>query len=410
MAKKRKQKDIDPEDEVPESREDVRLAARRAWVKSINASLRKAKSGGRVDLGADIDYLSFERMQTGCLSLDYVTGGGIVRRGATQFWGPFSSSKTSTAIRVARTAQEVEHAAIYWAAAESFNKRWARKLGLSIPYSGTELQQLADKYGNEYSDELADSMQEYPDFVLAQHANGDALLEITTKAIKSNTFDLVVVDALAAIRSYADTEEKSIEDSKFGGQTLLFTNLTGKVQSAFNTKYDPETLTPSYVGDVVENRTALLCLNQARQVIGGNIPGLMRPPGGEALRHLWQISCEFKKGARHRTEIGGRKKTFAQDIRVSNDKNKTSVPFRSAEWRFYFENHDEFMPGDIDRVDEAFTWGSFYELIEKKGNTYFIEGEKAVGREKAMRLLANEPELVAALYLSVGEAIAEDQE
>lgn len=411
LNKKKKQK-IDDEDVVTESREDPKLAARRAWVKTVNTSLRKSKSGGRVDLGADIAYLSFERIKTGTLGMDYVTGGGIVRGGATQMWGPFSAAKTSSVVRIARTAQEDEHASVFWAASESFNKKWARKLGLAIPYSGKELQQLADKYGQDYADELETDMSGYPDFALGQHQNGDALLELTYKAIKANVWDIVIVDSLGTIRSYADTEEKSVEDAKYGGQTLLFTNFTGKAQSAFNTKYDATTLVPTNDGDVVGNRTALICINQARQVIGGTIPGLMRPPGGEALRHLWQTSCEFKKGARFKADIEGKAKSrvYAQDIRVLNDKNKTGVPYRTAEWRFYFEEHGDYLPGDIDRIDEAFTWGSFYDIIEKKGNTYNINGNKAVGREKAITLLANEPELVAEVYLAVGEAILEDQE
>jgi len=367
----------------------------------INKELRKSQQKGRIDLGSKIQACSIPKISTGILGMDYALSGGIPRGLPVQLWGGFSSAKTTTALYAIKTAQKSLGASIAIASPEPFSKDWARKLGVKIPYSEKELEILKKK-DKEEALKIEKEQKTWPDFVLLQHFYGDALLEMVYQAVKSNLFDIVLVDSLGAIQSYTDTEERSLEDQKYGGSSGLFSRFAGKIQSAFNSKYDPETMEPTVKDNWVSNQTAVIIVNQVRVKIGGFNPtgnDRHKAPGGEHLKHFWGASLYFSAGERHFEEGKNKKKLFyGQSIRINCDKCKIGAPFRTAEWDFYFEDHKGHKAGEVDTVSEILNWSIFFEFIQHAGKSYTIEGEKFVGNKKALRHLRKNKDLQKLLY------------
>ena len=376
-----------------------------AYVSGINKELSKSKSPGRVDLGSDIQYVDPPRISSGILGLDIISSGGLPRANLSQLWGTKSTCKTASALRSVRTAQEEIHASVAWAVSENFNKPWARQLGCMIPYSNAELEALADDEGEEYAAEIEEEQEDWPEFTLLQHQHGDALLELVYRTVKSNLFDLVIVDSLGSIKRYRNVEERSLEDEQYSGESALFGAFVGKMYSAFNTKYDPDTLAVlEKPGKEVwiPNNTAVVCINQARQKIGGYNPTgrtQYQYAGGEALKHAYALSVFFSDGPRMFVKGKQDKKDYyAQEVRAKVDKCKVGPPLREAEWDFYFSDYGEFDAGDVDRVKEVFAWADYYGFIERAGAYYSIGGTRVQGKDSALKLLEEDHELVDQLW------------
>lgn len=378
----------------------------RKLVKQTNATLQKSGSLGRVDVGSDIGYIEIERIPTGIFGLDFVLGGGLPRRLVTQFWGEYSTGKTTSMLKAIRHAQEYTDATTVLAVSESFNKDWARSLGLLIPYTEEELERLADAYGQEVADDQESDQEAYPEFVLIQHAHGDALLELFTHHVKSGLFDIAALDSLGAIQRHRNLEG-SLEDENYGGNSSLLSSFSKKIHSAQSLRYDPKTMVPSNADGCVPSRTAVLLINQAREKIGGYNPTgqkLLKYNGGEAAKHMFDVSVQFKKGPLYTRKHNTKTVTYAQEVRCKSDKNKTAPPFREAEWDFYFETHEDFRRGDVDTVKELFAWGTYFEVIVREGSYYTVASERVKSKEAALEVLRTSASAQEAVYAGCMEA------
>ncbi len=364
--------------------------------KSLNASLKRSKSEGRIDSGKNITHLEVERISGGTLGMDVITCGGYPRGRATQQWGEESTAKTATLFKAMARAQANGHNVLH-ASAESFDKEWARTLGCKIAYTEEELDEMRENGQKKLADRLETEQESWPIFTLLQHTHGDGLLEMFYEAVKANVYDIAGLDSLAAIKKYSDIEERSLEDAKYGGESQLFSAFCGKMYAALNTKYDPKTNAPTSAEGWTGNRTAVVCINQARDKIGGWTPHggpKMKAPGGHALRHFWHMSIEFSNGPKLRVkEKGAMSYYYGQTVQAYVDKSKIGPPHREAEWDFYFNTHGDFRKGDVDTAKEIFVWGAHYEVIERSGSRYTIEGEKLNGGEAAVEFLRREPSI-----------------
>ena len=376
----------------------------RAYAAEMNTKLKKSNSAGRIDVGQDIQFMHMDRASSGSLGLDIIANGGLPRGGMTEMWGPYSTGKTSMTLVAVREAQ-MRDESVAWAVSEAFDKDWARKLGVLIPFTPEELEEIAEEEGQDVADDLEAEQKTWPAFTLIQHQYGDALLELMVDAVKQNLFDICALDSLGSIKSYANVEERSLEDRQYGGESILFGAFVGKLYSALNTKYDPHTgavFTGGAKDKWVPNRTAVLCINQARQEIGGYNPTGQKQykrSGGEALYHAWHLSVQFKKGPLAFKEGREKRKLYyKQEMRAVGEKSKIGPPRRSAEWDFYLEDHEDFQAGDIDTAKELRDWGLFYGLIESRGSSYEILGDvKVKGKDNVPLRLAEDEELAEEL-------------
>ena len=405
-----------PKRKVPKKvREGLKAAKRvRDPLDAVIASINKElKEGGSVGRGADISYMTWERIPSGSLGLDMIMGGGLPRGGLVQYKGEESSSKTSMALASCALSQS-RGEPVAWSAAEGFDKAWARKWGCFIPYSEAELDLFVQKKvfrsmadARTRAEQYFEAFDGYADFFLAQAKSGPRLLEVTARLQSTGQFGIVVVDSIGAIIP-DEADEKDIgEENRVGGNCKVVKQWVNKTRRAFNT------IVPGDNGDTIHNKTCVIAINQMMAQIGVYAPRGTRPPpeagGGYALKHGKDIDIRFNRGELLQESIDGRKLVYGRVIKAKADKNKTAPPYRETSWEFYFKDHPSekhVKAGSIDQVSEVFHWGVYYGLIEQAGAWYKINGVKHQGAEPAISALREDPDVVAEMYQTLVDMAA----
>lgn len=377
---------------VPQDRAELILA-------DIN---KQMKGVGRVDTGPDISYLDPPRIRTGILGLDIVSNGGLPRGGIVKFWGPYSSAKTTSLIKV-MVAEQRRGKRTAFAVGEGFSKTWARQNGLWIPYSTKE-------YEGKTADERR-SMEAYDRWgeetgcgqvSLIQHKHGDGLLEATAKVVKANIFSVVGVDSLAVLKNQRQLEEMEIGDEERGGggQIQMFNRFAARIFNAMNTRYN-EAFEEDINGEVM-NDTCLVCLDQARIKVVRGPSGASavhyQEVGGEGLKHFWQLNIQFRRGEEigEKENFDGHEKWvhWAAEINIKGIKSKIGPEGRNANWHLYIQDHEPFTGGDIDHAREVRQWGVQYGIIEQKGAFYSFNGERLAQGKENVDIVLRENESV----------------
>jgi RecA/RadA recombinase len=392
----------------------VRTLKQADSIDALVADLNKKMKGlGRIDRGKDISYLDPPRRRSGILSIDVLSNGGLPAGSIIQYWGPYSSGKTSSLLRSMSVEQMAGRSSAF-AAGEGFSKDWARHQGLYIPYSDEEYEIAEDKvrHGFAHPDTVAqmrlydawatsEEGQRFGTICVVQHMHGDGLLEATFQCVRSNLFSIVGVDSLAVLKNTRQLEDAEVGDEERGGggQISMFNRFMCKVFSAMNTKYD-DTNTPNMYGERA-NETALVCLNQARIKFGAQGPGggkQYQPVGGEGLLHAWQFSLFFQQGDElGKTEsIDGSQRWVSWGIEVTAKVTKSKISPKGrppGRWDLYTDDHAGFRKGQVDQAKEARFWGVFWEVIHHGGSgNYTLPGGYAVrGKENLDAILIEDP-------------------
>ena len=108
---------------------------------------------------------------TGALCIDIALGiGGIPRGRVTEIYGPESSGKTTVSLHIIAEAQKRGGEVAFIDAEHALDPVYARKLGVDV-------------------DRL----------IVSQPDSGDDALEICEALARSNAFDLIVIDSVAAL-------------------------------------------------------------------------------------------------------------------------------------------------------------------------------------------------------------------
>ncbi|MGL4759791.1 MAG: recombinase RecA [Patescibacteria group bacterium] len=288
----------------------------------------------------------FELISTGSLSVDLATGiGGLPKGRIIEIFGPESSGKTSLALSTIAQAQKEGGIAAYIDAEHALDPQWAAKLGVKV-------------------DEL----------YLSQPSNGEEALEIVDNLVRSNAFDIIVVDSVAALVPKSEIEG-NMGESSMGVQARLMSQALRKL-----------------TGAISKSKTTVVFINQIRLKIGVMFGNPETTTGGEALKFFASIRFDIRKIGQIKNPAGDG--SIGSRVRVKIVKNKMAAPFKVVEFDMMFEE-----PGVFSLSGEIIDIGSAYSIIEKTGNTYsLINGDEiiklGVGRENAKKSLYTQPELM----------------
>jgi recombination protein RecA len=298
--------------------------------------------------------LDIKVISTGSLSVDLATGVcGIPTGRIVEMYGPESSGKTSLALSTVAQAQKQGGIAAFIDAEHALDPEWATKLGVKIN-----------------------------DLYVSQPNNGEEALEIVDNLVRSNAFDIIIVDSVAALVPKSEIEG-NMGDSQMGVQARLMSQALRKL-----------------TGAISKSKTIVIFINQIRMKIGTMFGNPETTTGGQALKFFASLRFEIRK-------IGNLKSgtdNVGVRVKVKVAKNKLASPFKVVEFDMIFEEL-----GVFSRAGEVIDVGMDYNIVKRAGNTYTLnlgseDIKLGVGRENAKNYLYQNPETLDKAY----QAIIED--
>lgn len=291
---------------------------------------------------------------TGALCVDIALGiGGIPRGRVTEIYGPESSGKTTVSLHIIAEAQKRGGEVAFIDAEHALDPVYARKLGVDV-----------DK------------------LIVSQPDSGDDALEICEALARSNAFDLIVIDSVAALVPKAEIAGL-MGDSFVGLHARLMSQALRK-------------LTPI----LSKSNTAAIFINQIREKVGTMYGNPETTTGGRALKFYSSIRIEVRRG--EPIKVGDQK--IGNLTKVKIVKNKMAPPFKEAEFDIIY---GEGISKEGCVIDAAVS----YDIIKKSGSWFSYEGDRiGQGKEKVKLYLKEHEGLIDEISNKVIEAHKEAME
>jgi len=329
---------------------------------ALQSALKSLKKNKIVDLKkATVDLSDSQKpipcIPTGSIVLDYLIGGyrtqlggkrcpGIPRGRVTEIFGPEGSGKTTVAIQAAIRCQAEGGSVLFLDYEHAFSPTYAADLGLTVEDEDT--------------------------FILLQPRHWEEGAEIIQVMVGAGV-DLIIVDSLAAIKPRRDVEDNDVSSTGQVGHIA-------RLQSSF---------LPKIVGDIEEQGTSLIYLNQLRSRIKTSMYDAgpdEETSGGRALKYFASLRISLKRVkteyAQVESELTGKseKQPISNIIRAKNVKNKVSK-HQGHQAEFVIRYGE-----GIDNVRSVIDIGEARKVVHRAGAWYSFEGEggmevKAQGKE-----------------------------
>ena len=338
---------------MAESTEDLK-AKKLAALKLTMDKIDKAYGKGAIMRMGDRQVEKVPVIPTGSLGLDMALGvGGYPRGRIVEIFGPESSGKTTLAIHAIAEAQKAGGIAAFIDAEHAFDPAYAEKLGVDMNA-----------------------------LYMSQPDNGEQALEIAEQLIRSSAIDIIVVDSVAALTPKAEIEGE-MGEAKMGLHARLMSQALRKLTGALS-----------------KTNTTCIFINQLREKIGVMFGNPETTTGGNALKFYASIRIDVRKVS----PIKSGDEVLGSLTRAKVVKNKVAPPFRKTEFEIRFGE-------GISKVGEILDLATNLDIVKKSGSWFSYGGSKlAQGREGALRILKDNPELQKELEAKVRAAFQQGQE
>lgn len=291
---------------------------------------------------------------TGSIGLNAALGvGGYPKGRIIEIYGPESSGKTTLAIHAIAEAQKQGGIAAFIDAEHAFDRFYAEKLGVD-------------------TDQL----------LISQPDNGEQALEIAENLIRSSAIDIIVIDSVAALTPKAEIEGE-MGDNRVGLHARLMSQALRKLTSVID-----------------KTNTVCIFINQLREKIGVMFGNPETTTGGNALKFYASIRIDVRKVS----AIKNGDEVLGSLTRAKVVKNKVAPPFRKTEFEIRFGE-------GISKVGEILDLATNLDIVKKSGSWFSYNGSKlAQGREGALRILKDNPELQEEVEAKVRAAFQQGKE
>lgn len=252
-------------------------------IQKLYKSLEK-KYGG-ILTGAKIP--EKKRIETGVLSLDCISGGGIPEKTAVEYFGKKSSGKTTFALMTIANYQKQNKICVFINGEKAFDKVWAANLGVDIE-----------------------------NLLIVQPDKLEEAGKVLVDLSESNV-DLIVIDSIVSIIPELE-DDADIDEPKRAAQAKVNALIVRKIQKIWN-----------------KSNTSFIFINQIRDnmTIYGSP---LITPGGRSLEHFYSIQVEFRKGTLIEQGVKKDKEVIGNEINLRTIKNKTYPPYKKATLDFYY--------------------------------------------------------------------------
>lgn len=299
---------------------------------------------------------------TGILALDYALGtGGWPCGSLIEIFGIPDIGKSVLALNAIREAQKSGNMCGWVAVEPGFDTKWAKKHGVDV-------------------DNL---LITWPD-------NGLDAFNQLQMMLEDDDIKFVVFDSIGALLRPSEAELKG--NPSQGGQAGL---ITWGVKRAQMTLFK-------------RDKYALF-LNQVRDVMSGQISGLVDSPGGRALKHTAEIRIQLKPGAdKYSIKEGDNEIIIGRQIIADIKRTKRDEGTgKRAVFDLYSKQTEQY-PFGIDYSKDIMLTAIRTRIIEQGGAWYkykdFPDG-KLQGKEQVQEWIINNPEKADIIRQQVIETI-----
>lgn len=290
---------------------------------------------------------------TGIPPLDRALGtGGFPQGRIVEIFGPESGGKTLVSlVAIACVQKEIKKPCAFFDLEYSLEDRWAKLLGVNLD--------MLDIWHKDCAEENLDMIRDM---------------------IESGVYAYIVVDSLVGL-----VPKKVIESDATAkkGESIAE---TAKVIKRGLRRIIPV---------LSRTETCLIFINHIIMKAGITFGNPETTPGGLALKFYASQRLRVSKVSNSDVKEG--KQVIGHSVRVKVVKNKLAPPMKEAHFPIIYT---EGVDVDTLIVDEALE----LKIVEKKGNTYYFDGEKiAVGYEKYIDVLEEDPTLFEEIVAKVKE-------
>jgi recombination protein RecA len=244
--------------------------------------------------------------------------GGFPKGRIIEIYGPESSGKTTLTLQIIASAQRLGGKAAFIDAEHALDPVWAENIGVDVP-----------------------------NLYISQPDYGEQALQIVETLIESASFDVIVVDSVAALVPKAELDGE-IGDQNVGLQARMLSQAMRKL-----------------TGKISKSDCCVIFINQLREKIGVMFGSPETTTGGKALKFYASVRIDVRKKElikEGETPIGNK-------VKFKIVKNKVGPPFREVEADLYYV-------GGWDTVGSLIDAAVKHSVIEKAGSWFSYKKEK----------------------------------
>lgn len=381
--------------------------------KIINDINKKYKSE-IIQKGTEMAYV--EKVPFSSPRANYMTYGGIPIGKSTEFFGPESGGKTTSALDV--TGQAQKKAETDWTIElneckerleelKAKNNRTDRREITNLENRVTELESKGPRRviyvdaENTLDEEWAKLNGVNTDemvLVRPQEQTAEQVLQMMLDMIDSGEVELMVLDSLPMLVSQ-DLYDEDIDKRKYAGIAGSVTEFSRRVSPLLS-----------------RHRTALIIINQVREDLN-NPYNQYHTPGGRALKHLHALRLYFRRGSlldeQNREQPNRYSDPSGNIVDITVVKTKICKPDRRLGQ--YTLNYTRGIDVVNDTIDMALRYGfihqagSWFQFIDMETGEILkdVAGEdlKFQGRAKLFQFLEDDEDLFKELYEAVLERL-----
>jgi recombination protein RecA len=271
-------------------------------------------------------------------AFNYVSDGGVCQAEGghkIELYGPESSGKTTMAMRIVAKFQKLGKSTIWINAENSLDSTWAMM-------NGVDTEKL---------------MVTKPDTL---EQAGDMIVDMLGKV------DLIVIDSITMLLPAEELEGTLEENKHYASQAKVNSPFCRKLNQAYK-----------------DFKTVIIFINQVREKVGITYGNPQTTSGGKALKHLYDLRIEVRKGKKIEVGTNENKEVIGHEINFKCEKNKKGKAYRTAVVDFY-------STAEFDNRKSLLFAGIKYGVIQFSGKTYEYKNLKAVGQDAFKELLTPE--------------------
>lgn len=283
---------------------------------SVKDLFRKQFTKNILDLNNNL----IETISTNSPTLDKALEcGGIPKGRIIEIYGNESCGKTTLCLEIIKSNQNNNGRTLFIDVEGSINVPYLKKIGIDLGL-----------------------------ITIVQPLSGEMVFSMIECALKNNSFELIIIDSVAAMIPSIEHDTNIEENNLIGNHARMMSRGLRRIQ---NLLYD--------------SKTSIIFTNQIREKIGIFFGNPETTTGGRALRFFSTIRMEIKKTdliKNSQDKIGIKSK-------VTITKNKLGKPFNHCFINIYFNE-------GFDNVKDILEYAIDKQIITKNGSWYYYKNEK----------------------------------